>query len=212
MISRSLMIRSENAPSIRRSAASTLAAVVERLREQMQNDFAVGRGLENRAFAFQLVAQDGGVDQVAVVRDRDLAADAIDHERLRVFDRARAGRGITGVPDRARAFQPLQLGLAEDLRDQAHVVVDQKRSAGPVAGDDAGAFLAAMLQREKPVVGEHRGVRMAEDGEEAALVLREMPRAAIGSGWSILVLQADAFDLERSHENFHRNRRFIQRV
>ena len=45
-----------------------------------------------------------GVDQVAVVRDRDLAAEAIDHERLRVFQRARAGRRIAGVPDRARAL------------------------------------------------------------------------------------------------------------
>ena len=70
----------------------------------MQNDLAVGGGLENRAFALQLVAQDIGVDQVAVVRDRHLAADAIDHERLRIFDRARAGGGITGVPDRAGAL------------------------------------------------------------------------------------------------------------
>ena len=84
--------------------AQDAAAVVRRLGEKVQNDFAVGRGLENGAFAFQFVAQDIGVDQVAVVRDRDLAAETIDHERLRIFQRARAGGGITRVPDRARSL------------------------------------------------------------------------------------------------------------
>ena len=95
------MMRSENAPSIRRNAPKRAAAVVERLRQKMQNDFAVGGRLENRAFAFQFVAQDVGVDEIAVVRNRHLAADAIDHERLRIFDRAGAGRRITRVTDRA---------------------------------------------------------------------------------------------------------------
>ena len=103
------MMMSENAPSIRRSALSDAAAVIGWLREQVQDDFAVGGGLENGAFAFEFVAQDIGVDQIAVVRDRDLAAHAIDHERLRVLQRARAGGGITGVPDRARPFQSFQL-------------------------------------------------------------------------------------------------------
>ena len=126
MISRSLMMRSEKAPSIRRKRAQDAAAVVGGLGEKMQNDFAVGGGLENRAFALQFVAQHVGVDQVAVVRDRDLAAEAIDHERLRVFQRARAGGGIAGVPDRARAFEPFQFVLAENLRDQSHVAMQQK--------------------------------------------------------------------------------------
>ena len=76
-------------------------------------------GLENGTFAFKLVAQDIGVDQVAVVRDRDLAAEAIDHERLRVFHRARAGRGIAGVTDRARSLETFQFILAENLRNRA---------------------------------------------------------------------------------------------
>ena len=83
MISRSLMITSENAPSIRRSAVSTLPPLL-RLREQVQDDLAIDGGLENGA-ALQFVAQHGGVDEIAVVRDRDLAAGAIDHERLRVL-------------------------------------------------------------------------------------------------------------------------------
>ena len=104
---------------------------------------------------------------------------AIDHERLRIFDRARAGRGIAGVPDRAGAFQPLQFRLTEDLRDQAHVVVKLETRAGSVARDDAGALLPAMLQREQPVIGQHRRIRMTEHGENAAFVHR-----IEAAGWS----------------------------
>ena len=90
----------------------------------MQNNFAIGGRLENRAFALELVAQNICVNQIAIVGDRHLAADAIDHERLRVFDRAGAGGGIAGVPDRAAAFQLLELGLPEHLRDKPHVFVN----------------------------------------------------------------------------------------
>ena len=44
------------------------------LRHQVQDDFAVDRGLENRALGFEFIAQLGGVGQVAVVGDGDLAA------------------------------------------------------------------------------------------------------------------------------------------
>src|SRR5438876_4433232 len=71
----------------------------------MQNDLAVGGGLENRTFALELVSQNVRVNQIAVVRDRHLAADAIDHERLRVLDRTGAGGRIAGVSDGAAAFE-----------------------------------------------------------------------------------------------------------
>ena len=106
------------------------------------------------------------------MRDRHLAADAIDHERLRVLDRAGAGGGIAGVADRAAAFQSRQLGLTEHLRNKPHVFVNEKRRAGSVAGNNAGAFLAAMLKREKAVIGQDRGVRVSEHAEKPALVLR----------------------------------------
>ena len=138
----------------------------------MQNDFRVRGRLENRTFALEFIAQNASVNQVPVVRDRHLPANAVDHQWLRVFDRARAGGRVAGVPDRAAPFESLELGLTKDLRHQAHVFVNQERGAGAVAGDDAGAFLAAMLEREKPVVGQNRRVGVAEHAEEAALVLR----------------------------------------
>ena len=81
-------------------------------------------------------------------------------------------------------FQFLEVTLAEDLRDQAHVLVHEKGRARAIAGDDAGALLAAVLEREKPVVGQDGGVRMAEHAEESAFVLRKAS-ASVGSTMSI---------------------------
>ena len=62
---------------------------------------------------------------------------------------------------------------AEDLRDEPHVRdAFGTRRPPPLRRDDARAFLSAMLQGEEPIVGQDGGVRMAEDGENAALVLR----------------------------------------
>ncbi len=113
------------------------------------------------------------------MRDRHLAAHAIDHKRLRVFDRARAGGRVTRVPDRTGAFQFFQLSLTKNLRDQAHVFVHKERRPWAVARDNTGAFLAAMLQSEKPVVSQDGRVRMAEHTEKPTL----MPRVSFGLGW-----------------------------
>ena len=79
-----------------------------RLRQQVQNDFAVHGGLEDRARGFEFVAQLGGVGQVAVVRDGDLAARAIHGERLGVAQVRRAGGGIARVADGHVADQVVQ--------------------------------------------------------------------------------------------------------
>ncbi len=110
------------------------------------------------------------------MRNSHLAAHAIDHERLRIFDRAGAGRRITGVPERACALQPCQFILTENLRDQTHVLMHEKAGPGPIAGDDAGALLSAMLQRKQTIIRQHRGVRMTEHAEKPALVLRQNRR------------------------------------
>jgi hypothetical protein len=76
------------------------------------------------------------------------------------------------VPDRARALQLFELALTEDLRDQPHVFVNQKRFARAAAGDDSRAFLAAMLEGEQSVIRQDRGVLVAEHAEKPAFVLR----------------------------------------
>src|SRR5882757_5774352 len=110
------------------------------------------------------------------MRNRHLAAHAIDHERLRVLDRAGAGGRVTRVSDRACTLQPCQFFLAKDLRHQTHVLVHEKAGPWPVACDDPGALLSAMLQRKQTIIRQHRGLRMAEHGEKSALVLRQNSR------------------------------------
>jgi hypothetical protein len=107
------------------------------------------------------------------VRNRHLAANAVDHEGLRVFDRAGSGGGITRVPDGACPFQSGQLILAKYLRHKAHVLVLEKSRAGPVAGDDSRTLLAAMLQSKQAIISQDRRVRVAEHPEESAFMLRE---------------------------------------
>src|SRR5262249_44840004 len=122
-----------------------IPAILRRLRQEMQNDFAVGGGLENGAFSLQFVAQKIGINQIAVVRNCHLAAKAVDHEGLRVFDRAGPGGRITRMPDSTCPFQSGQLILPKNLRHKTHVLVLEKTRAGPVARDDSSALLAAML-------------------------------------------------------------------
>ena len=67
----------------------------------------------------------------------------------------------------------VERGLVEDLRDQAHVLVDQDLAA--VADRDAGRLLAAVLQGVEPEVGELGDVlARGPDAEDAAGVLRAL--------------------------------------
>ena len=78
------------------------------------------------------------------------------------------------MTDGARPFQALQFVLPENLRDQTHVAMEEKVRVGAVARDDAGAFLPAMLQGKEAVVSEDGGIRVPEDGEDAAFMGRKM--------------------------------------
>jgi hypothetical protein len=82
------MMRRENAPSIRRNALKTLPPFSDGCARRCKNNLAIGGGLKNGTFALELVAQNVGINQIAVVRDGHLAAHAIDHEGLRIFGRA----------------------------------------------------------------------------------------------------------------------------
>ena len=132
-----------------------------RLGQEVQDDLAVHRGLEDRAFGLQLLAKLGGVGQVAVVGDGDLAAGAIHRERLGVAQVRGAGRGIARVADGDGAGQVVQDAALEDLRHQAHAFVGVELPA--VRGDDARAFLAAVLQGVEAVVGQ---LRRRSDGRK----------------------------------------------
>ena len=116
----------------------------------VQNDFAVDRGLKNGAALFKFLAQDSGVGEVAVVRDGNLTARTIHRERLRVANVGTAGGGIARVSNGGVPHQIVQHIAFKNLRHKAHTFVLAKLRA--IIRNDAGAFLAAMLQRVQPVV------------------------------------------------------------
>ena len=152
--------------------SALVAARLRRLGEQVDDDLGIHRRLEDGALGLQLVAQGGGVGEVAVVADGDLALGAIDGQRLGVGQVRRPGRRVARVADGRGADQLVEHVAVEDVRHQPHALVDVELLA--VGRDDAGRFLAAVLELVEPVVGELGGVRMAVDAEHAAVVLRIM--------------------------------------
>ncbi len=122
----------------------------------------VGRLLDAAAVELELAGRTGqggdhlldlvGVDQVAVVAERDRAVVGGAERRLGVLPGAGAGGGVARVADREVALERLQRRVVEDLRDQAHVLVDQDLPA--VADRDARGLLAAVLQGVEAEVDE----------------------------------------------------------
>src|SRR5487761_1585041 len=139
-------------------------------RHQMHDHFAVARRLEDRALMFQAAAQIQRVGQVAIVRQRQLAFIAIGNERLGVHQCGVARGGIARVADRHRARQARNHVRREKFLHQAHALFDAQLRA--VGRGDARRFLPAMLQRVEAKIGELRSLFVAENAEDAALVVK----------------------------------------
>ena len=119
-----------------------------------------------------LDGQLGGVDQVAVVAQRQAGAGRGGAERrLGVLPGGGAGRGVAGVADREVAAQAAQRRLVEDLADQPEVLVDD--DDGAVGHRDAGRLLTAVLEGVQTEVGQLRDLfPRRPDAEDATGVLR----------------------------------------
>ena len=116
------------------------------------------------------LAEQLGVDQIAVVGHRDGAHQILPQQRLGVAELAGAGGGIADVTDgRVAGEFFLEHPRVEDLADQAHAGVAVE--VGAVGDDDAGRFLAAVLLGEEALVADLRRFRRAPDAEQAALFL-----------------------------------------
>ena len=135
----------------------------------MQDHLRVGRRLEDRASLHELVLELAGIDEIAVVPDRDLPVRAIDQNRLRVIDVAVAGRRVAHVTDRDVAGQFFERLFRKRIGHITHRLRDADGAA--VRRGDAGAFLAAMLKRIKTQVGQVGSLRVPEDAENAAFFL-----------------------------------------
>src|SRR5712691_10749602 len=117
----------------------------------------------------ELAAPLGGVGEVAVVAEGDFALVTIDHDGLRVEQGFVAGSGIACVADGKAAGELRKHAGLENLFDFAHRAMEMELI--PIAGNNAGGFLATMLQRVKAEIGEVSRFGMAEDAEDTTLVV-----------------------------------------
>ncbi len=146
-----------------------LNRLLARARDEVHEDLGVDGGLEDRALLLELVADLGGVREVAVVRERDLAACVVDHERLRVRQEARARCRIAHMADGDVLIFHVRQLVAEDLIDEAHATRDVHPRA--IRQRDAGALLPAMLQGIEAEVRHFRDIfRPRIDAVDAALL------------------------------------------
>ena len=88
-------------------------------------------------------------------------------QRLDVAQDGFAGGRIAHMADRRRAGQPVDhLAAGEVIADEAHAAFGMEARA--VERDDAGGFLAAMLQGVQTERRDGGGVRVSENAEHAA--------------------------------------------
>ena len=142
---------------------------VRRLGQQVNDDFGIGRALEDMAVFLVLLAEQGGVDQIAIVRDGDRPQEILPQKRLGVAAVCSIRSWNIGHARwrRCPASSSREHARVENLADQSHARMAVEGLA--VGDDDAGGFLAAMLLGEEALVADLAGFRRAPDAEEAAL-------------------------------------------
>ena len=139
----------------------------------MQDHLGVGGRLHHGAVAHQLAAQRQPVGEIAVVADREAAGIEFGEQRLHVAQDGRAGRGVADMADGDVAGQALDhLAAGEGVADEAEPAFGVEAAA--VEGDDAGGFLAAMLQGVQSERGDGGGLGVAEDAEHAAFLAQRV--------------------------------------
>ena len=150
--------------------------VAPRARDQMQDHLGIGGRLHHGAVVHERLSQRNAVGDIAVVADGEAAALEFGEQRLHVAQDGFAGRRVAHVADGHGAGQPVDhLAAGEVVADQAEPALGIKPLA--VVGDDAGGFLAAMLEGVQAERSDGGGVGMAEDAEHTALLAQ-----AIGVG------------------------------
>src|SRR6185295_11552410 len=88
---------------------------------------------------------------------------------LRVEQRGVAGGGVARVANGGRTGKTRQHRRLKNFLDQSHTLLQMQR--GGIRRDDAGGFLAAMLQRVESEIGEFGGFGMAEYTADTTMVV-----------------------------------------
>ena len=141
--------RREGAVQARHDVGDRVLDVVGRVRGQQRgDDLGVRRRAEGDLALAQLGVQLDGVDEVAVVGERELAAVAAGAvaavDGLGVLPLVGAGRRVADVADREVAAQRPQVVLLEHLRDEAERALGDDVAA-VIGGRDPRGLLPTML-------------------------------------------------------------------
>jgi hypothetical protein len=133
----------------------------------MQDHLGVRGRLHHGALAHQLASQRQAVGEVAVVADSEAASVEFRKQRLHVAQNGAPGSRVTNMADGGVAGQPVDdLAARKSIADKSKAPLGMKPLA--VKGNDAGCFLAAMLQRVQTERGDGGRIGMAENAEYAA--------------------------------------------
>ena len=155
--------------------ANTLAQVARTLgkvADKLGRDLGIRIGEERHAQLDQLTAQLVGVDEGAVVRERD--NDAIDGRevRLRGFPALGAGSAVAHMTHGQLAGERRQVGVGEHAVEQAQIFADHNRAA--VTHGDSSRFLATVLQRTQAKVRQSSHVAIGRPYAENATFLMQL--------------------------------------
>ena len=120
---------------------------------------------------FEIFAQEFRVDDIAVVRQGEIARIVTEQERLDVLHPAASGRRVADVADGHRALQRGEFLLVEDLGHQASALDAAERTLF-IHRDNPGTLLPAVLQRMESVIGQRSSIRHPVDTEDPALLVQ----------------------------------------
>ncbi len=137
---------------------------------QMSENLAVRSGMKQTAFLFEETSELVRVDDVAVMRQREVARVVVENERLHVVYSPAARRGVSHVADGRRAGERFEFLFGENLAHQPQPLYMVQLSV--VEGRYSAALLPAVLQVVQPVICERRGVGHSENAEHSALLVQ----------------------------------------
>ena len=142
------------------------AALGQLVGHHVHQHFGIGFGVHMPAVLLEhLSAQGLGVDQVAVVGQRD-APGRTGVEGLRFVRAGRTSRRVAAVADAHAAGEFLNAARGEHVADEPGALVQTE--ARTVDRGDAGGVLPAVLKDGEPVVQPGRDVTAADDADDSA--------------------------------------------
>jgi hypothetical protein len=134
-------------------------------RHQMQYDFRIGRRLHDGAFAHKLAAKREPVGQVAVMANGESTAFKLGEQGLDVAKDCFTCCGIAHMADGRRAGEAVNdLASRKAFANKPLATFGMKSLA--VEGNDAGRFLAAMLQGMQAQRRDGSCIRVSDDAKD----------------------------------------------